>query len=241
MCSVYPHSYQHNGMPKKKWLRELTLNVAKGRNHHTGYRGAPDLLSPLPRRALTFKRGLPIFSSTVDTIQNLATGNRQYKPPKKQTPLLTDYDENTCHQMRGKFQFHISGHFPHGGAETERELFTTASDLFLVGFMKVRSTYAMGHLQGDVFALSYMRKWFQDRCNSCGTINNVHIFDDSYGLPELRYDKLECIRDWRSPIRRKQHMESLREEAKLHELERRTRERESQQEKLEETKSVRSY
>jgi hypothetical protein len=143
--------------------------------------------------------------------------------------------------MRGKFQFHISGNFPDGGRDLEEELFTTASDLFLLGFMKVRSRYALGHFQGDVYSLSYMRKWIGDRCNKSGKIEHVHIFDDSYGLPECRYDKLECIRDWRSPVRRKQHMEILREESKLRELAQRTRDRQATQEALEEQIIVRTH
>ena len=228
-------------MPKKKWLRELTLNVAKGRNPQAGYRDMPSLLDPAPRRVMDFKRGVPIFSRTVDTIQNLATGNRQYKQPVKKAPLITDYTEQNYHEMMGKFQFHLNGSFPEGGRYLENELHQTASDLHLLGFMKVRSMYAMGHLQGDVYALSYMRKWMEDKYNKSGRIDSVHIFEDSYGLPELRYSKLECIKDWRSPVRRRQHMEILQEEARLRELENRTRQKRDDLDAFNEANHVRAY
>jgi hypothetical protein len=215
-------------MPKKKWLREFTLNVASGRHHQHGYRESPSLLIPSARRVEAFKRGVPLFSRTVDTIQNFATGNRQYKPPMKKVQVLADYDETSYHNMSGKFQFHIDGRFPNSGTEFEREMFGVASDLFLVGFMKVRAGYALGHLQGDVLALSYMRKWMEYRYNESGTIDNLHFFGDSYGIPEFRYSKLECIKDWRSPVRRRQHMGVLHEEARITKLEERSRKKRAQ-------------
>jgi hypothetical protein len=228
-------------MPKKKWLREFTLNVAKQRNIQTGYRDGYSILDPHPRRVLEFKRGVPIFSKAVDTIQSLATGNRQYKPPVAKAPLVTGYDERDFHEMIGKFQFHVDGHFPNGGTGFEAEIHNVASDLHLLGFIKARSRYAMGHLQGDVYAMSYMRKWLQDRCNESGKIDYVHIFGDSYGLPEYRYTKLECIKDWRSPVRRRQHMAVLQEEARILELERKTREHESQRQASIEANHVRDF
>lgn len=228
-------------MPKKKWLREFTLNVAKGRNPQSGFRDLPSLLDPQPRRVLEFKRGVPVFSKTVDTIQNLATGNRQYKPPVKKAPLVTNFDASNFHEMNAKFQFRINGHFPEGGTSLEEELHKVASDLFLLGFIKVRSRYAIGHLQGDAYATSYMRKWMEDRCNSSGKIDSVHVFDDSYGIPEFRYTKLECIKDWRSPIRRKQHMAAIREEAYISSLEERTRDKQSARDAFIAENQVRTY
>jgi hypothetical protein len=228
-------------MPKKKWLREFTLNIAKARNTHTGYRDNRSILDPDPRRVSNFKRGVPIFTEAVDTIQSLATGNRQYKPPLAKSALITTYDESDFHEMLAKFQFHVDGHFPTGGTDFEAEIHGVASDLSLVGFIKARSRYAMGHLQGDVYAMSYMRKWLQDRYNESGKIENVHIFGDSYGLPEYRYTKLECIKDWRSPVRRRQHMAVLEDEGRIHELERKTRERESQRDMFVDSNHVRDF
>jgi len=215
-------------MPKKKWLREFTLSVASGRVPQGGYRESCGLLTPEPRRVTHFKRGVPVFSETVDTIRNVATGNRQYKPVAKPAPLLTDYDESTFHEMRSKFQFHLSGSFRNGGASLEAELHRVASELSLVGFIKARSQYAIGHLQGDSYSLSYMRKWLENHCHDGGPIRNVHFFNSSYGLPEFRYSKLECIKEWRSPVRRRQHMEALNEEARLAKMSERTRAREEQ-------------
>lgn len=207
----------------------------------TGYRDSNSILDPDPRRVLEFKRGVPIFSRTVDTIQALATGNRQYKPPVPKAPLIADFDESSFHEMIAKFQFHLDGHFPTGGGCLEAELYRIASDLHLLGFIKARSRYAIGHLQGDVFAMSYMRKWLEDRCNDSGKIDIVHVFGESYGLPEYRYTKLECIKDWRSPVRRRQHMAVLEEEARIAGLERKTRERELQRQALIEANHVRDF
>lgn len=212
-------------MSRKKWLREFTLNATSGKSRQVAFRESNSILEPDPRRVTNFKRGVPVFLNEVDTIRNLATGNRQYKPPVLKAALVTDYDESNFHEMLAKFQFRLDGRFPDGGAGLEREVHAVASDLFLVGFIKVRSTYAMGHLQGDTYAMSYMRKWFEDRYNQSGRIDSVHIFGDSYGIPELRYTKLECIKDWRSPVRRRQHMASLTEDMKISDLERKTRER----------------
>jgi hypothetical protein len=143
--------------------------------------------------------------------------------------------------MNAKFQFRINGHFPEGGTSLEEELHKVASDLFLLGFIKVRSRYAIGHLQGDAYATSYMRKWMEDRCNSSGKIDSVHVFDDSYGIPEFRYTKLECIKDWRSPIRRKQHMAAIREEAYISSLEERTRDKQSARDAFIAENQVRTY
>ena len=221
------YDYRFSRMPKKKWLREFTLGTAQGRNHQVGYRPSPTLLDAAPRRVVDFKRGVPVFSKAIDTIQNLATGNRQYRQVSKPVPVCSDYDEETFHQMKGKFQFYISGSFPGGGSAFESEFHQAAADLHLVGFMKVRSKYAIGHFQGDVISLSYIRKWMEDGYNNSGIVDKVHIFDDSYGIPEFRYLKLECIKDWRSPIRRKQHMAAIHEEAKLLNLQTQTRKRDN--------------
>ena len=222
------HCILESLMGKKKWLREFTLGVAQGRNPQAGYREIPTLLSPTPRRVTDFKRGVPIFSKAIDTIQNLATGNRQYRAAQKLVPVVTDFTEANFHEMKGKFQFYISGSFPNGGVQLEEEIHRCASELHMVGFMKVRSYYALGHFQGDPFSLSYIRKWMEDRCNTSGVIDAVHIFDDSYGIPEFRYTKLECIKDWRSPIRRKQHMAAIHEETRLANLQTRSRNKESE-------------
>jgi len=212
-------------MAKKKWLREFSLGVAMGRNPQSGYRECGGLLTLDPRRVTKFKRGVPVFSETVDTIRNVATGNRQYKPLVKPSQLFVDFDESSFHEMRCKFQFHLSGTFHHGGASFDSELHNVASDLSLVGFIKTRSQYAIGHLQGDTYSVSHMRKWLKDRCNEEGTIHKVHFFDDSYGLPDFRYTKLESIKDWRNPVRRRQHMEALNEESRLAKLSDRTKAR----------------
>jgi hypothetical protein len=212
-------------MSKQKWLREFSLNSASGKSRQFAFRDGLSILEPDPRRVTNFKRGVPVFSHEVDTIRNLATGNRQYKGPVLKTNLATNYDESNYHEMLAKFHFRLDGRFPDGGIVFETEVHSVASDLFLVGFIKVRSSYAMGHLQGDVYAMSYMRKWFEDRYNVSGRVDSVHIFGDSYGIPELRYTKLECIKDWRSPVRRRQHMGSLTEDMRISELERKTRDR----------------
>ncbi len=125
--------------------------------------------------------------------------------------------------------------------EFESEIHSVASDLHLVGFLKCRSLYAMGHLQGNVYSLSYMRKWLEDRYADSARIDSVHVFEDSYGIPELRYSKLECIKDWRSPVRRRQHMEAINEQRRIHEMERRTRQREEETQKFVEAKLTRNY
>ena len=215
-------------MPKKKWLREFTLNLAKGKSFQAGYRETAGLLYQDPRRVLTFKRGVPIFSETVDTIRNLATGNRQYKPLKQEPPVRLDYSELNYHEILAKFQFHVSGSFPDGGRSFESELHSVASELSLVGFIKARSRHTIGHLQGDAFSLSYMRKWLEHRYNEFGIIDKVHIFDDNFGIPQYRYTRLESIKDWRSPVRRSQHMGVMHERARLASLTEKTRKRHEQ-------------
>ncbi len=228
-------------MPKAKWLREFTLSTGCGRSYKHGFRPLRDLLESPPSRVVKFKRGVPVFSQAVDTIKQLATGNRQYKAPVKRCEHVKDFTEDNYHEMNGKFQFHLEGLFRHGGHAFEEELFRVAQDLHLVGFMKVRSRYALGHFQGDVFSLSYMRKWLEDRQQVTGIVDDVHIFEDSYGIPTLRYTKLECMKDWRSPIRRRQHMDTLREGARWDRLEKMTIERDNTNFSNTDSTHVRTY
>ena len=126
-------------MPKQKWLREFSLGMAKDRNVQAGYRESPTLLKPTARRVTEFKRGIPTFSSTIDTIQNVVTGNRQYRSGEASTSVDTNYTADSYHEMKAKFRFHLTGIFPNSGSAFESELHKQATTLHLLGFIKARS------------------------------------------------------------------------------------------------------
>merc|ERR1712031_27560 len=113
--------------------------------------------------------------------------------------------------MFGKFRFEVQGRFSQNGEIFEKEAFEVAFGLFLLGWFKCRSNFAIGHLQGDVFALAYMRRWLEERHLSAeaGRVDSVSFPEENLGLSEIVYKRLVCVKDWRKFGTKKQHMMAM--------------------------------
>lgn len=148
-------------------------------------RPPPSLLDP-PPVAAPLKKGVPQLNTQFDTLNTIVTGFRKYQlPPEKLPPLGRDFDEKNWHELFGKFRFELLGFFPHNGDLLRDKLLRVARDLFIVGWVKCRSQFAIGHLQGDVYALSYIRRWLEIHAEE--EITGLKIFDENIGLQTLDY------------------------------------------------------
>merc|ERR1712137_869464 len=100
--------------------------------------------------------------------------------------------------------------------------FFAAFEMHLVGWLKVRSTTMIGHLQGDVYALSYFRKWLEEKhiTPKAGIINALRIYEVNIGLDKpLEYKTLLCVKDKRKYGKRKIHMLAQLEKLQIQRLE----------------------
>merc|ERR1712187_945503 len=96
------------------------------------------------------------------------------------------------------------GRFHKKGELAERETFEAAFNLHLVGWLKVRSTNILGHVQGDTFALSYFRRWLEEKHMSpeAGKLEWVRLWEMNLGLePPLAYKMLTAVKDKRKYAR----------------------------------------
>ncbi|KAK2195402.1 Acylphosphatase-like domain [Babesia duncani] len=151
----------------------------------------------------TLKRGYPVFDVVFDTLNQKASGLRRYKAKVEQPPVKTDYDVTNCHEMNHRFRFKILGKF--NESVFESELASHCNQLFLVGWIKCTRTFAIGHLQGNVIATSYMKRWME----ICGTRNAkfsmVSFSDENYAIPKLDYNEITLVKDYRKPQKKAQH------------------------------------
>ncbi|OLQ08222.1 hypothetical protein AK812_SmicGene8301 [Symbiodinium microadriaticum] len=100
------------------------------------------LLRP-PKLHPTFVRGYPQFEKPFDPANRLTPASqRKWRPPPQ--PRI------------------VKGIFHDKGYMAEKEVFDTAFQLHLVGWLKVRATFILGHVQGDTYALSYFKKYLEE-------------------------------------------------------------------------------
>eukprot|EP00439_Symbiodinium_sp_Y106_P001213 s1860_g1.t1 len=78
----------------------------------------------------------------------------------------------------------VKGIFHDKGYMAEKEVFDTAFQLHLVGWLKVRATFILGHVQGDTYALSYFKKYLEEKhlSREAGTIDWVRLWEYNTGL-----------------------------------------------------------
>lgn len=71
--------------------------------------------------------------------------------------------------------------------------------------MKARKTFALGHLQGDVFAIANMQRWMKEHqmSSEAGIVDTttdeggVKIWDENFGIAEpLAYQQLIMLKNW---------------------------------------------
>ncbi|SBT77863.1 conserved Plasmodium protein, unknown function [Plasmodium ovale] len=155
----------------------------------------------------TLRKGHPEFAKQFDILNRQVTGFRKYKPPPaKREELKRNYDITNFHEVKSKFRFEINGFFQDGGNVFCDELYTTAKRMFLVGWIKCRRRFAIGHFQGDSYAISYLRHWFDMYSSEFNKIENLKIFDENHGIPNFDYYNITIVRDYRSPAKKKMHL-----------------------------------
>ena len=167
-----------------------------------------------------FDRGDPVFDAKPDTGPKSISGQRKYREVKPRVQLKTDYDESDFHEMQGRFKFELKGTFYQAGEVFESECFKAADDLWLTGYIKSRGSFVTGDLQGDVYALSYMQKWLEQGHHSeeAGKVESVRLFEENYGVPDLRKRCLVCVKDWRKHYSKRDQFKQKKLTEKVEEL-----------------------
>ncbi|KAK1937595.1 hypothetical protein X943_003207 [Babesia divergens] len=148
-------------------------------------------------------RGYPVFDTIFDTLNDKASGLRKYKKREEVTVVKTDYDASNMHEMNHRFRFKLDGTFNRKSFESELESY--CNQLFLVGWIKCRRSFAIGHLQGNVIATSYMKRWMEICGSKNASCRNYVFFDENYAIPKLDYTELTVVRDYRKPQKKAQH------------------------------------
>jgi hypothetical protein len=187
-------------MLTNKWKAKYQLSLAK--KHIPGWRpklSSLDAIDSLRMRPF-FSKGYPVFTDEKNELgPKSVSGQRKYKMPQKKIEFKSDYDLENMHEMQGRFKFEIWGKFPELGTLFEKEVFKTADDLYLTGWLKCRGAFVKGDLQGDVTALGYMQKWLREghHSNKAGQVDTFKITEENYGVPDLPARTLRCVKDWR--------------------------------------------
>lgn len=228
-------------------LMRLKRQVGIQRKPNTEWREELGLLQP--GKLLPFiRKGWPVFHTAYDPA-NLAapSSQRKYNYPKPPPSVNRDpqgWTEDTIHELMGKFQFEAQGRFHKKGELAEKETFETAFNLHLVGWMKVRGTNILGHVQGDTFALSYFRRWLEEKhlSREAGTLEWVRFWDTNTGLEKpLQYKFLQCVKDRRKYKSRKVHILATLDKRQLELLERESAARRQREEEFLDANCVRNY
>lgn len=204
------------------------LGVTKRVN--TAWRADAGLLRE-PKANPGFRKGRAVFDKPYDPKDiQAASSFRQYVGPRKARVNVPKDDEfyindfEKVWQLFGKFQFEVGGHFPKDAELAEREVFDAAFRLNLVGWMKVRPAFMLGHVQGDVLSLAYFRKWLEQKhmTPAAGTMSSVNIWQENTGIrPPLDYKNLFCIKDRRRYKNKKVHLLTALERQQIREFEQR--------------------
>mmetsp|Transcript_103246 Transcript_103246/g.321746 ORF Transcript_103246/g.321746 Transcript_103246/m.321746 type:complete len:235 (+) Transcript_103246:407-1111(+) len=226
-----------------RYKRQLGIQ----RKPNTEWREELGLLQP--GKLLPFiKKGWPIFHTAYDPEKlKVPSSQRQYVYPTPPPSVNRDpqaWTEDTIHELMGKFQFEVQGHFHKKGILAEKETFDTAFNLHLVGWLKVRSTNILGHVQGDTFALSYFRRWLEEKhlSREAGTVEWVRFWEMNTGIEKpLKYKHLECVKDRRKYKSRKVHILATMEGRQLEALERESAARRQREEEFLDSNCVRNY
>ncbi|GBE60852.1 hypothetical protein, conserved [Babesia ovata] len=173
-------------------------------------------------------RGYPVFDTIFDTLNDKASGLRKYKPKQERPVVRTDYNADNMHEMNHRFRFKLAGTFNgevgmaviyrSAAKSFESELESHCNQLFLVGWIKCRRYFAIGHLQGNVIATSYMKRWMQISGAKSAHFNSAVFFDENYAIPKLDYQELTVVRDYRKPQKKAQHQRAVEERRGVHGL-----------------------
>jgi len=158
------------------------------------------------------KKGIPIFRKGFpDFKQTSLTSMTKYKEPAKATPRPPIIkDAANLHEMKSKFRFSAEGFFQNKGTGFETDILRLCRTLELVGWVKCRRRFALGHLQGDVTSLAYLKRWLDRDETKGGKIQNVRFYDENFGIANFDFTNLIAIYDRRTMSKKKLHLLMLR-------------------------------
>eukprot|EP00403_Amphidinium_massartii_P007322 CAMPEP_0178384218 /NCGR_PEP_ID=MMETSP0689_2-20121128/7403_1 /TAXON_ID=160604 /ORGANISM="Amphidinium massartii, Strain CS-259" /LENGTH=217 /DNA_ID=CAMNT_0020004461 /DNA_START=42 /DNA_END=692 /DNA_ORIENTATION=+ len=205
------------------------------RRKNIDWRPELGLLQPQKTQA-RIRFGVPVFDTTWDILNSKPSSFRRYQPAERKTRASMDPSQYSMefayqaseasalqpcfpvHGLLGKFRFEVQGQFYKRAELAEKETFDTACYLSLVGWFKARERFMLGHLQGDVYALSYFQRWLQEKHLSmeAGRIDSIRIFEVSTGLPSpLSYHRLLIVKDLRKYGKQKIHLMKTLEKTQI--------------------------
>lgn len=221
------------------------LSITRRRNRQ--WRPELGLLRP-DKETPYMKLGHPVFDLPYTPFKPKGGSFRKYRePPKPKPPVSRDsdyYNEDNLPELRGKFRFEALGKFHKKGEIAEHETFHAAFGMHLVGWLKVRPTFMLGHLHGDVTALSYFRRWLEDKhlSSEAGAINQVRVFEVNTGIDRpLETNSLVAIKDRRKYGKRKIHLMMAMERAQVRRLQRQSALARQEREDFLDAHCVRNY
>eukprot|EP00930_Biecheleria_cincta_P071003 TRINITY_DN58561_c0_g1_i1.p1 TRINITY_DN58561_c0_g1~~TRINITY_DN58561_c0_g1_i1.p1 ORF type:complete len:236 (-),score=36.75 TRINITY_DN58561_c0_g1_i1:53-760(-) len=202
-----------------------------------------------PKDLPFIKKGWPQFEKAFDPANSqIPPSFRVYKPPippqSNVSRNVEDYTADNLHELYGKFQFEAQGVFHQNGYIAEKEVLDTAFNLHLVGWLKIRSTFMLGHVQGDTYALSYFKKYLEEKhlSREAGTLDWVRLWEFNTGLETpLKYKHLFCDKDRRKYKNRKIHILTTLERSQIIRLERESTDRRKADQAFLDANCVRNY
>ncbi|XP_952529.1 uncharacterized protein TA11800 [Theileria annulata] len=153
----------------------------------------------------TLNRGYPVFDTIFDTLNQKASGLRRYRPKEEKIPVKKDYDLTNQHEMNHRFRFELNGVFNEKKFETELQSY--CNQLFLVGWIKCRKKFAIGH--GNVIATTQMKRWMEIHGSDNAKFSRVFFHDENYSIPKLDYSHLTVVKDYRKPLKKLQHERNI--------------------------------
>lgn len=203
--------------PVSKKIR-CRLNLSIRKRPHFLFRDKT-LIENRERWIPVLKKGHPQFDKQFDILNRQVTGFRKYKQSYTQTgDMKKNYDITNFHEVKSKFRFEINGFFAENGDIFCEHLYRTAKRLFVVGWIKCRKRFAMGHFQGDSYAISYLRHWLEIYSSNENKIEQIKIFDENNGISQFDYYNITIVKDYRSPGKKKMHMSQSQEYLKTRAL-----------------------
>ena len=151
--------------------------------------------------------GTPIFARREwDWGASAITSKKMYKPPYKPQPRLKrNWTIDDMHEMKARVRFTTTGRFPGMGYGFERQCFKAADDMYLKGWIRCRSNFAVGVVEGDLWAVMYFRKWLKERHATGVDMNKVVFSEENYGITKFSYDRLISVKDWRGFTKKRDH------------------------------------
>eukprot|EP00386_Alphamonas_edax_P007171 GDKI01023764.1.p1 GENE.GDKI01023764.1~~GDKI01023764.1.p1 ORF type:complete len:233 (-),score=67.69 GDKI01023764.1:197-895(-) len=194
------------------------------------------------------RKGVPLLDKVWDAhwTLNRPSAFKKYKPPPKpKPPLRTDFTPQNWHEMKGRFRFVLEGQFDEGGELFKNDLIRTCKDLSLVGWVKCRKKFAIGHLYGDVYGLSYAKKFLSEKMSPGARIESVKFHDENFGIrgdkDDMPYRYVRVMEEYRKPSKLKMHTLQIAGRVRVAKMQEESAQRRYEIEKFLDENCVRNY